>query len=211
MELSIQLQHDAMDSDIESKVPETDSNGIHIMIEKRLVDLDSRTCRSLRLFTLSSWRRYHHSPERRIGICAFPVQLVYKTIPIGLSISFEVNILRWNYGLGRKNFLIAPLLYNQGAMDVPKKLLRYRYHISIAVAVSLSLSFLLYTAPRILTILAYFWPLFASTIVLLVAIIAFGGVSKFSIEGHGEKAGGELLDYVALAGMSEHTEEAQNF
>ncbi|TKY53931.1 hypothetical protein E2542_SST18337 [Spatholobus suberectus] len=66
-------------------------------------------------------------------------------------------------------------------------------------------------APRFMTILAYFWPLFASTTVFLVAIIAFGGVSKFSTEGHGhgEKAGEGLLDYVT--GMSEHTEEARNF
>jgi len=41
----------------------------------------------------------------------------------------------------------------------------------------------------------------------LVAIIAFGGVSKFSTETHGEKAGEGLLDYVA--GKPEHTQESQ--
>ncbi|KAG5024065.1 hypothetical protein JHK82_019960 [Glycine max] len=99
----------------------------------------------------------------------------------------------------------------QGVMDVPKMLEQYRYHITIAMAFSLSLSLLLYAAPRIMTILTYFWPLLASTTVFLVAIIAFGGVSKFSTEGHGhgEKAGEGLLDYVT--GMPEHTEEARNF
>jgi len=88
---------------------------------------------------------------------------------------------------------------------------QYKYHITIAIAFSLSLSFMLYAAPRITTILAYFWPLFASTAVLLAAIIAFGGVSKFSTEdhGHGEKAGEGLLDYVTS--LPQHTEEPPNF
>ncbi|KAK7348353.1 hypothetical protein VNO80_22906 [Phaseolus coccineus] len=96
-------------------------------------------------------------------------------------------------------------------MDVNKMLVQYKYHITIAITFSLSLSFMLYAAPRITTILAYFWPLFASTTVFLAAIIAFGGVSKFSTEdhGHGEKAGEGLLDYVT--GVPEHTEEARNF
>ncbi|KAL2339273.1 hypothetical protein Fmac_013719 [Flemingia macrophylla] len=93
-------------------------------------------------------------------------------------------------------------------MDLQKMVVQYRYHITIAIAFSLSFSLLLYAAPRFMSILAYFWPLFASTTVFLVAILAFGGVSKFSAEGHehGEKAGEELLDYVT--GMPEHTEEA---
>lgn len=94
-------------------------------------------------------------------------------------------------------------------MDVVEKLLQYRYLISIAIAISLSLSLLLYAAPRILSILAYFWPLFASTTVFLISVIAFGGVSKFSETEdfhHGERAGGGLLDYVA--GMPEHNGEA---
>nr|KYP62648.1 hypothetical protein KK1_017189 [Cajanus cajan] len=89
-------------------------------------------------------------------------------------------------------------------MHISEKLLQYRYHITIAIVASLSFSLLLYAAPRFLTILAYFWPLFASTTVFLVAIIAFGGVSRFSSEDHGEKAGEGLLDYVA--GRTEHTQ-----
>lgn len=90
-------------------------------------------------------------------------------------------------------------------------LVQYKYHITIAIAFSLSLSVMLYAAPRIMTILAYFWPLFASTAVLLAAIIAFGGVSKFSTEDHvhGEKAGEGLLDYVTS--VPEHTQESSNF
>lgn len=95
-------------------------------------------------------------------------------------------------------------------MDVPEKLLQYRYHISIAIAISLSFSLLLYAAPQFLNILEYFWPLFASTTVFLVAIIAFGGVSKFTAEFHGEKAGEGLMDYLA-AGVPEHSEEPQSF
>ncbi|KAJ1428653.1 hypothetical protein SESBI_08754 [Sesbania bispinosa] len=88
-------------------------------------------------------------------------------------------------------------------MDVSEKLLKYRYHITIAIVALLSSSLLLYAAPRFLTILAYFWPLFASTTVFLVAIIAFGGVSKLSTEAHGKEAGEGFLDYVA--GRPEHS------
>ncbi|KAI4296038.1 hypothetical protein L6164_036028 [Bauhinia variegata] len=94
-------------------------------------------------------------------------------------------------------------------MEITEKLLQYRYHITIAIAVSLTFSLVLYAAPRILSILHYFWPLFASTTVFLVTVIAFGGVSKFSDEAHGEKAGEGLLDYVA-AERPEHIDEPQS-
>jgi asparagine N-glycosylation enzyme membrane subunit Stt3 len=94
-------------------------------------------------------------------------------------------------------------------MVVQGKFLQYKYHISIAIAISLTFTFLLYAPPRIMTIITYFWPLFASTTVFFVAIIAFGGISKFSTEDLDEKAGEGLLDYVA--GMPEHREDAQNF
>ncbi|MED6169100.1 hypothetical protein PIB30_018231 [Stylosanthes scabra] len=108
-------------------------------------------------------------------------------------------------------------------MDVSEKLLRYRFHITIGIAISVLLSLMFYAAPRIVTILAYFWPLFASTTVFLVAIIAFGGVSKFSTDElshhhqqHGEKAGEGLLDYVAGVGsrsqqQQHHSEDSQSF
>jgi hypothetical protein len=96
----------------------------------------------------------------------------------------------------------------QEAMDVPEKLMQYRYHFTIAVIISVVLSLLLYGAPRLVTILAYFWPLFASTAVFLVAIVAFGGPSQLAIDrAHGEKAGEGILDYVQ--GRPEHTEQPQ--
>lgn len=82
-------------------------------------------------------------------------------------------------------------------MDISEKLLQYRYHITIAVALSLCFSLLLYANPRILTILVYFWPLFASTTVFVLIIIAFGGVSELSTQVHGEEAGQVILDYIA--------------
>lgn len=88
-------------------------------------------------------------------------------------------------------------------MDIPDKLLQYRYHLTIAAIVPLVLSLLLYAAPRLLTILAYFWPLFASTAVLLMALITFGGLSQFSNEAHGEKADAGIIDYVG--GQPEHS------
>ncbi|CAK8531275.1 unnamed protein product [Lathyrus sativus] len=94
-------------------------------------------------------------------------------------------------------------------MDVSEKLQKYRYPITIAILISILFLLVIYAAPHFLTILTYFWPLFASTTVFLIAIIAFGGVSKFSSETHGEKAGEGLLDYVA--GKPEHTQEAQYF
>ncbi|KAK6269163.1 hypothetical protein QUC31_013323 [Theobroma cacao] len=94
-------------------------------------------------------------------------------------------------------------------MDIQQKLVQYRYHFTIAILASFTIAFLLYVAPRLLTILTYFWPLFASTTVFLVAIIAFGGGSQLATEVHGEKAGQGLMDYVAA--RPEHAEEAQKF
>lgn len=74
--------------------------------------------------------------------------------------------------------------------------MQYRYHFTISVIVSVVLSLLLYGAPRLVTILAYFWPLFASTALFLVTILAFGGLSQLATEAHGEKAGEGILDYV---------------
>lgn len=83
-------------------------------------------------------------------------------------------------------------------MDISPQLLQYRYHFGIAIFVSVVFSLLLYAAPRILTILGYFWPLLvASTTLFLVTIIAFGGVSKLSTEVHGETQGQGIIDYVA--------------
>lgn len=90
-------------------------------------------------------------------------------------------------------------------MDIAPQLVQYRYHIGIAVLVSLMASSVVYVAPRILTILNYFWPLFASTTVFLVLIIAFNGsFSHIATEAHGEIAGEGIMNYVA-ASHQDHT------
>ncbi|CAK7323307.1 unnamed protein product [Dovyalis caffra] len=97
-------------------------------------------------------------------------------------------------------------------MDIPERLLQYRYHFALAITASVVLSLLLYAAPRLLFILAYFWPLFASTTVFLILILVFGGtVSQLATDSHayGEKAGEGLLDYVA--GQPETVEHSQKY
>lgn len=109
-------------------------------------------------------------------------------------------------------FSLSPellLFLIQSAMDIPEKLMQYKYHISIAVVVSAVISLMLYAAPRLLTILAYFWPLFASTTVFLVAIIAFGSLSQFATQTQDEKAGEGILDYVQ--GPPQYSQEPQKF
>lgn len=82
--------------------------------------------------------------------------------------------------------------------------MQYRYQFSAAIVGSLILGLLSYGAPRMVTILAYFWPLLASTTVFLLLITAFGGFSQLATEAHGKRAGEGLLDYVAGAGRREH-------
>ncbi|KAJ6779132.1 TRANSMEMBRANE PROTEIN [Salix koriyanagi] len=82
-------------------------------------------------------------------------------------------------------------------MGIPERVLQYRFHLAAAIAASLVLSLLLYASPGLITIVAYFWPLFASTAVFLMLILVFGGVPQLATDYHGEKAGEGLLDYVA--------------
>ncbi|OWM83302.1 hypothetical protein CDL15_Pgr012783 [Punica granatum] len=84
------------------------------------------------------------------------------------------------------------------AIELSAQILQYRYQVITAVLGFVFLSLVLYVAPSFVTILAYFWPLFASTAVFLVAVIAFGGISQLANDqSHGEKAGSGILDYVA--------------
>ncbi|GMJ14523.1 hypothetical protein like AT4G16400 [Hibiscus trionum] len=96
-------------------------------------------------------------------------------------------------------------------MDIQHKLNRYRYHFIVTILVSSIVAFLSYAAPSLLTVLAYFWPLFASTTVLLVVIMAFSGVSQLAAEDHGEKAGEGLLDYVEASRPERTDEEPRRF
>ncbi|KAG5242408.1 Microtubule-associated protein [Salix suchowensis] len=95
-------------------------------------------------------------------------------------------------------------------MVIPERLLQYRYHFAVAITASAVLSLFLYAAPRLITILAYFWPLFASTAVFLILIVVFGGtVSHLAADSQGEKEGEGLLDYVAE--QPEYAEQSQEY
>ncbi|KAF2540743.1 hypothetical protein F2Q68_00030514 [Brassica cretica] len=78
-------------------------------------------------------------------------------------------------------------------MEIQTRLMEYKLHFMVAIIVSLLVVSLVYAAPRILDIVAYFWPLFASTAAFLAIAITFGGVQQLS-----DKATGEgIMDYVA--------------
>lgn len=71
--------------------------------------------------------------------------------------------------------------------------MEYKFHFMAAITVTVVMVSLVYAAPRILDILAYFWPLFASTAAFLAMAITFGGFQQFSEEVTGEG----IMDYVA--------------
>lgn len=88
-------------------------------------------------------------------------------------------------------------------MEIPEKLLKFKYPMLLTLTLSLISSLIIF-APPFLTILTYFWPLFLSTALFLVAVIFFGKTSANHGSGGGdgsdspaEKAGEGLLDYVA--------------
>ncbi|EFH46419.1 hypothetical protein ARALYDRAFT_329873 [Arabidopsis lyrata subsp. lyrata] len=78
-------------------------------------------------------------------------------------------------------------------MEIQARLMEYRFHFMVAIMVSVVVASLVYAAPRIVNILAYFWPLFASTAAFLAVAITFGGFQQLSEEATGER----LMDYVA--------------
>ncbi|XP_048625916.1 uncharacterized protein LOC125593337 [Brassica napus] len=82
---------------------------------------------------------------------------------------------------------------HQQVMDIQARLMEYKFHFMVATIVSVVLSSLVYAAPIILDILAYFWPLFASTAAFLAIAITFGGFQQLSDEATGEG----IMDYVA--------------
>ncbi|EOA15763.1 hypothetical protein CARUB_v10006901mg [Capsella rubella] len=83
--------------------------------------------------------------------------------------------------------------FNHKEMEIQAKLMEYRFHFMVAIMVSVIVVSLVYAAPRIVNILAYFWPLFASTAAFLAMAITFGGFQQLSEEATGET----LMDYVA--------------
>lgn len=78
-------------------------------------------------------------------------------------------------------------------MEIQARLKEYKLHFMVAIIVSLLVSSLVYLAPRILDILAYFWPLFASTAAFLAVAITCGGFQQLSEEATGEG----IMEYVA--------------
>ncbi|KAJ9153927.1 hypothetical protein P3X46_027314 [Hevea brasiliensis] len=82
-------------------------------------------------------------------------------------------------------------------MEIQEKIIQYKYHIFFSLIISLALVTLIFLAPSFVTILAYFWPLFLSTALFLVAVVFFGKTSLPGTESSGDKAGEGLLDYVA--------------
>ncbi|XP_022724435.1 uncharacterized protein LOC111281094 [Durio zibethinus] len=111
----------------------------------------------------------------------------------------------------REGHISIPTPLAKKAMDMQQKLIQHRYHFTIAILASLIIALLSYVAPRLPTILTYFWPLFVSTTVFLVAIMAFGGFSQLATDAHGEKAGEGLLDYVAAFRPEYTDQEPQKF
>lgn len=91
------------------------------------------------------------------------------------------------------------------AIELSAQIMQYRYQSMMAVAGFVVLSLMLHAAPSFVTTLAYFWPLFASTAVLLVGIVLFGGISQLANDSHGEKAGRDILNY--LAGPHEYDDQ----
>ena len=78
-------------------------------------------------------------------------------------------------------------------MEIQARLMEYKFHVMITIIVIVVLSSLVYAAPRILDILAYFWPLFASTAAFLAMASTSGGFQQISDEATGEG----IMDYVA--------------
>ncbi|CAG7897739.1 unnamed protein product [Brassica rapa] len=81
----------------------------------------------------------------------------------------------------------------KGKMEIQARLKEYKLHFMVAIIMSVLVSALVYAAPRILDILAYFWPLFASTAAFLAVAITFGGFQQLSEETTGEG----IMEYVA--------------
>ncbi|KAF9610899.1 hypothetical protein IFM89_025433 [Coptis chinensis] len=82
-------------------------------------------------------------------------------------------------------------------MAVPEKLMKYKFHFMFSTLVLLLILSLFLIAPRFLTILSYFWPLFMSTALFLFAVLFFGRTSPLVSEISSDKPGEGLLDYVA--------------
>ncbi|KAB2606123.1 hypothetical protein D8674_005840 [Pyrus ussuriensis x Pyrus communis] len=91
-------------------------------------------------------------------------------------------------------------------MEIPEKLVKFKFHFLFALLFCFALYSLTLIAPRFLTLLAYFWPLFLSTALFLFAVVVFGKTTIPGSDASGDKPGEGLLDYVA--GQPDHVVES---
>ncbi|CAI0378813.1 unnamed protein product [Linum tenue] len=98
-------------------------------------------------------------------------------------------------------------------MEIQQNLFKYKLHIISASVLSLLAASLIYLAPRLLAILAYFWPLYLSTGLFLVAIVFFGKTSPLAADPDpcGDKAAKGLLDYVACQPPAVEADPPESF
>lgn len=85
------------------------------------------------------------------------------------------------------------------SMEIPEKLIKLRYHFVGALLLVLTLISLTLIAPRLMTLLGYFWPLFLSTALVLALVFFFAKTSPLSSTDTTSlhNAAQALLDYVA--------------
>lgn len=89
-------------------------------------------------------------------------------------------------------------------MEIPEKLIKFKYHFITGLILSLAVPSLIYVAHRLnfLHILNYFWPLLASTALVLLAVVVIGKTTPTATDASGHKVGLGVLEYVA--GDPEH-------
>ncbi|XP_028752937.1 uncharacterized protein LOC114712545 [Neltuma alba] len=85
-------------------------------------------------------------------------------------------------------------------MEISQRLFKFKYHFVAALLLAFTVSSFAVLAPRFLTVLAYFWPLFLSTALFLALVLVFGRTSSSaagSSSSSNNTAGEVFLDYVA--------------
>ncbi|KAI9102244.1 hypothetical protein K1719_023446 [Acacia pycnantha] len=86
-------------------------------------------------------------------------------------------------------------------MDISQRLFKWKYHFVAALLLAFAVSFFAVLAPRFVTVLAFFWPLFLSTALFLALVLVFGRTSSSaagnSSSSSNNAAGEVFLDYVA--------------
>lgn len=80
-------------------------------------------------------------------------------------------------------------------MEIPEKLLKFRYHLAAALLLGVTLFSVATMGPRLVTLLAYFWPLLLSTALVLALVFVFAKTSPLPPTDTSLHKG--LLDYVA--------------